>query len=401
MAVTIQQQASVLTPAYNDAIYILSSNNTSQDNFKYVVDIYVGGVKVDRMLIPPHPTHLTGLANVAPLLESRVTKDILIGDDRILENTSSNVEYTLKFGEAYGTTGTTIYADLTVLTGKFMWNSVFDYEDYCVYSSGDYVSSSGSPTNFLTNKPSSGDVMTDDNAWLYFNDFALKSSYVKVTTRNSSLATIGTWNIANNITTKRFLRVPSGPANLNIIPNGQLSSGSQPIIVGTEYDYHLQAFDTANNAITNKYYYTLVTNCSRYTKKRFQFLNKLGGYDFFDFTLVSKDLVDIERSTYKKNLGSYASANSYTYSPKDRAITTFHTQVKDKLSIQSDWVRESVMAWLEELITSPDVLYDDGTYLIPVNITNTTFEKKKEVNEKLFNLSIEYTLSYDRSRQRI
>jgi RNAse (barnase) inhibitor barstar len=189
-------------------------------------------------------------------------------------------------------------------------------------------------------------------------------------------------------------------ANLNTIPNSQFTSGAQPVITGAEHSYSIVLLDSANNAISERYYYTVANNCSRYPKKRFQFLNELGGYDFFNFTLVSKENVDIERSNYKKTLGT-ASTTRYTYSPNDRANTQFHTRMKDKISVQSDWVTEAQMLWLEELMTSPDVLYDDGTYLIPVNITNSSFERKQEVNEKLFNLTIEYTLSYDRYRQRL
>ena len=216
----------------------------------------------------------------------------------------------------------------------------------------------------------------------------------------SDLSTLGTWKVDNKFLTKKFLRMPSGCANLNTIPNAQFILGSQPVILGTEHSYSIQLFDAANNPVSEKYYYTLVDNCSRYEKRRLQFLNKLGGYDFFDFTMVSKEASDIERSTYKKSLGTYGSS-SFTYTANDRGYSQFHTRIKDKVSIQSDWVRESVYEWLEELVTSPDVYLDDGTTLIPINITNTSFERKKEVNEKLFNLQLEYTLSYDRYRQRL
>jgi hypothetical protein len=106
-----------------------------------------------------------------------------MSDNRILPNTNSNVEYVLKFGEAYGTTGTTIYPDLHVTGTKYLWNAVFDYEEIAVYSSGDYMTSSGSPCAFLTNKPSSGDIMSDDNAWLYWNDINLNTVSFYIVTR--------------------------------------------------------------------------------------------------------------------------------------------------------------------------------------------------------------------------
>jgi hypothetical protein len=398
MAITVRQQPANLFPAYNDAVYIVTSSNVAQPNFKFVADIYVNSVKVDRMLIPPHPTELSGKVNVSPLLESRVSVDISADDNRILPNNNSNVLYEVKFGEAYGSSGTVIYPNLTNISGKYLWNAVLDYPTFCNYTSGDYIG------NFLTEHPylkSGMDLMVDDNAWLYWNNYNLDTSYVKVMTYNSANTLIGTFKIDNKYSTSRFLRIPTGPYNILNIPDAQFTLGVQPILTGAESYYTVQTFNSSNVLISSLARYNIVDNCSRYEKRRLQFLNELGGYDTFNFTLVSKETMDIERSIFKKDLGSYGSSYSFVNSPNDRAYSQYHTKIKDKVSIQSDWVTQDQLAWLEQLVTSPDVRLDDGLYLIPINITNTSFEKKKVVNEKLFNLQLEYTLSYDRYRQRL
>ena len=398
MAITVRQQPANLFPAYNDAVYIVTSSNVAQPNFKFVADIYVNSVKVDRMLIPPHPTELSGKVNVSPLLESRVSQDINLSDNRILPNNNSNVLYEVKFGEAYGSSGTIVYPNLTTISGKYLWNAVLDYPTFCNYSSGTYIG------DFLTEHPylkSGMDLMVDDNAWLYWNNYNLDTSYVKVMTYNSVGTLIGTFKIDNKYTSSRFLRIPTGCYNILDIPDSQFILGLQPILTGAESYYTVQTFNSSNVSISNLARYNIVDNCSRYEKRRLQFLNELGGYDTFNFTLVSKETMDIERSMFKKDLGSYGSSYSFVNSPNDRAYSQYHTRIKDKISIQSDWVTQDQLAWLEQLVTSPDVRLDDGLYLIPINITNTSFEKKKVVNEKLFNLQLEYTLSYDRYRQRL
>lgn len=398
MAITVRQQPANLFPAYNDAVYIVTSSNVAQPNFKFVADIYVNSVKVDRMLIPPHPTELSGKVNVSPLLESRVSVDINLSDNRILPNNNSYVQYEVKFGEAYGSSGTVIYPNLTNISGKYLWNAVVDYPTFCNYSSGDYIG------DFLTENPlskSGMELSVDDNAWLYWNNYNLDTSYVQVRTYNSANTLIDTFKIDNKYTTSRFLRMPTGPYNILNIPDAQFILGVQPIITGSVAYYTVQTFDSSNTDISDRIQYNIIEYCTRYEKRRLQFLNELGGYDTFNFTLVSKETMDIERSMYKKDLGSYGSSYSFVNSPNDRAYSQYHTKIKDKVSIQSDWVTENQLAWLEQLVTSPDVRLDDGTYLIPINITNTSFEKKKVVNEKLFNLQLEYTLSYDRYRQRL
>ena len=399
--ITIVQECSPLMPGYNELIYLVNSSNKSQANFKYVCDVYVAGVKVDRLDTPPHPSYGTGMFNPSRIIESYISKDIAMTDTGITHNPNSYINYQLRFGESYGasSSGVTVYADMTLTGQKYIWNGVYDYQDACVYSSGDIIAAPSNNTKFQTNKPSSGDIEIDDNSWLYWCNFNLDTDYAKIITRNSSLATIGTWKVSLKTAGLRFLRMPTG-INMNSIASGSLSLGVQPILTGTEHSYSIQIFDSSNRALTELYYYTIVSNCSKYTKTRLQFLNKKGGYDFFDFNKVSKWNSDIEKYNYKKSLGSYTSSTSFAYNVNDRANTQFHTKIKDKITLESDWVTEAQMIWLEELLTSPDVYLENGTSLIPINITNTSFERKKQVNKHLFNLQIEYTFSYDRYRQR-
>jgi len=274
MAITVRQQPANLFPAYNDAVYIVTSSNVAQPNFKFVADIYVNSVKVDRMLIPPHPTELSGKVNVSPLLESRVSVDINLSDNRILPNNNSNVLYEVKFGEAYGSSGTIVYPNLTTISGKYLWNAVVDYPTFCNYSSGTYIG------DFLTENPyvkTGMELMVDDNAWLYWNNYNLDTSYVKVMTYNSVGTLIGTFKIDNKYTTSRFLRIPTGCYNILDIPDAQFTLGVQPILTGAESYYTVQTFNGSNVSISSLARYSIVDNCSRYEKRRLQFLNELGG----------------------------------------------------------------------------------------------------------------------------
>jgi len=195
--------------------------------------------------------------------------------------------------------------------------------------------------------------MVDDNAWLYWNNYNLDTSYVKVMTYDSLGTLLDTFKIDNKYSTSRFLRIPTGPYNILNIPDAQFTLGVQPIITSEVDHYTVQTFNSSNVGISGDAEYKIFENCSRYEKRRLQFLNELGGYDTFNFTLVSKETMDIERSMFKKDLGSYGASYSFVNSPNDRAYSQYHTRIKDKVSIQSDWVTEEQLAWLEQLVTSP------------------------------------------------
>lgn len=406
MAITVLQVPAPLMPAYNELPHLITSTNKTQANFKYICDIYINSVLVDRLDCPPHPTYGTGLFNPARIIENYVNNDLDLTTYGFGTNSNSYTGYVLKFGESYGlsSSGVTNYPNLSVTGTKYVWNSVYDYEDYCSYSSGT-INAGSSSSRFLTNRPSSGDIQFTENAYLYCNTMTSGTiDYATIITKDSSNATINTVKINNQFKAypteaSRFLRFSSGPNNINQILPGYITLGSQPIINSTDYAYTIQFFNASNVAVTEQHRYTINSPCTKYTTYRVHFLNKLGGYDSFTFFKQNSFKSDITKSNFKSNLG-VQTASSQTYSSSQRAITQYNTKIKDTVSCNSDWVSEAQITWLEELVTSPDVYVEKSGTLVPINILNTTHERKLLVNQKLFNLKIDFQYSYERTRQR-
>jgi len=51
------------------------------------------------------------------------------------------------------------------------------------------------------------------------------------------------------------------------------------------------------------------------------------------------------------------------------------------------------------MISSPVVYWENDGVLIPINIINSAYDKKKVVNEKMFNIILEAEFTYNRYRQ--
>ena len=79
----------------------------------------------------------------------------------------------------------------------------------------------------------------------------------------------------------------------------------------------------------------------------------------------------------------------------------------EKMSLNSDWFRDDAeAAWLEQLFISPEVYiingYDAtdtapaeyGHYMIPVTVTEKTYDRYTEANDKVaqYNIEIEYAI---------
>jgi len=152
-------------------------------------------------------------------------------------------------------------------------------------------------------------------------------------------------------------------------------------------------------AVTEQHRYTVNTDCTKYTTYRIWFLNKLGGYDVFTFYKQNTFNSEIKRETYKANLGTQT-ATTQSYTAQQRAITQYNTKIKDTVSCNSDWITEAQSLWLEELVTSPDVYVEKNGVLVSINIQNSNYERKYQVNKHLFNLKIDFQYSYERQRQR-
>ena len=143
-------------------------------------------------------------------------------------------------------------------------------------------------------------------------------------------------------------------------------------------------------AVTEFQNYKIVENCSIYDNVRLVFLNRLGGYDYFNFTLDSKSSLNIERSTFKKLL-------DFDYSIGDRGETTFAQKGEETLVINSDWITEEESVWLEELVSSREAFQVIGTDIYPIQILDTTYEVKSKLREQIFNLSITFKYSFNKN----
>jgi hypothetical protein len=107
---------SVISIATNVPFYYKgTSNNSSQPNFKYIIDIFTGTTYINRIKIIPR-TDGSVLIDPVKLLENNVYYNFeLLKTNGIPNNGES---YTLNFGEEYGELNhnNRIYSGLTSIT---------------------------------------------------------------------------------------------------------------------------------------------------------------------------------------------------------------------------------------------------------------------------------------------
>ena len=145
--------------------------------------------------------------------------------------------------------------------------------------------------------------------------------------------------------------------------------------------------------------FNVVDPCTKYESIRIHFLNKLGGFDSFTFDLLSRENNAIERKKYRRNVGAYSGA-TYIYNDLQRSNIIYDTQVSETMILNSNWINDAEAVWLEELLTSPITYMETANGIEVVNVTDSAYETKKTVNDKLFNLQISIEKTYLKTRQR-
>lgn len=425
MGVTIIQTPEQFTPGYNEQVFVTSGTTAGKNNYQFIFNIYnAAGTKiVPSIKIPPRPSDSWAVFDAGRIIEAYLASDIAIltnGNEGFKTNDNSYYAYTVKVGEEFdaSTTGVTAYPDQVTSSGTiYAWNAAYPFQEFHDYNPTTRLGSFSIPTarRILS---SIGDIVSantykkinlDENEWMYSmvnSGNVYTSLYIVVsdTSGNSTIFLISNPYTALPTTQSRFVRVPIGTRNINKIPAGSITNllGFPPIIKSDSKVYSVNFCDTILNPTSEAILYSITDNfssdCSKYDNYRFHFLNKYGGFDSFTFNKLSRITEDIERKQYKKLYGS--TSGRWSYNNYDRGITTYNTSIKDKLTLNSDWITEVEATWLEQLIASPEVYWDNNDELWAVNITNSAYEKKKKVNDLIFNLTIEVEITQKRFTQR-
>lgn len=404
MAITIEQSTETFNPGYNDIVYVISSTNSGNTNFKYVVDVKINSESF-RLTLFPHPSLGSAFVNIGKIVETYLSSDIDLDAYGFQNNVNSIVDFEVEIGEQYGEP-VVVFPDL-VSASASAWNGVIDFLEFQSYTGAGYRMDGSGVQPYLTNQPTNVVIRDNENAFVAgITGTSGIIGYTEIITKDSTGSTIQTVEVQNPFTDidvfeSEMVRFGCGTKNLNLIAGSLLQLGSQPIITDSVASYTVQWRQLTGGAVSIVQTYTINNECTKNNLYRFHFLNKKGGFDSFTFYRADTKRVSIQRSSYKKNAASLTAADTYGYTTKARTNIAYNTTLKDSISVLSDWITEEDSTWLEELITSPEVYLEDETYgLVSVNISNSTYDFKQIATEKLFNLRISFTYGYDRYRQR-
>lgn len=431
-----QQFRTVYNPV-EIVLYETVSQTRNYPGFAYLIDVKDGSTLLGRLKVPP-TTNALGRFDLSGIMQSYISNNLGTLANTLTSvygNTDSFKNFTLEFGWVHYNTGSATYdipqtvtfPDLTTGTSYDLLTfngslpryrrDVVNFYDWQYNNYYQKYTENGGNRKFLTNSPNGGEelnpnnqkVMLTDEGFIYsLLDFAndpITKISIEEYNSNSNIISTTTLNVPG-LSTFNHIAIPVAPASLNKVSASMIDTGSQPIISANAASYRINLLNSTSLA-SERFYYNIDSEC-RYETRRLEFLNSLGGFDYFNFTKVSRHTEEIERKFFQTTLNDLAADGSIDYSISNREKVQYYTKSKPKMKLTSDWIDYNTYNWLLELIESPEVYLMDSYTApsgnteirrIPVKNIEGNWEEKVSNVDKVFNLELNLEFGIDNIRQ--
>jgi hypothetical protein len=403
MAISITQEPQVFQPACNPFVWVFESDQTTQPNFSFIVELYV-----DFVLVSTHQV-FNESGNYAKFDASGELRALLTSEmvttGALLTFYDPAISFVnIKIYEKYGTPPVLQPGGINGNVSR-AWNASLRHPDFISFDYNDYAISRLNPNSgnvlFLTDFPRTRKYFVG----LY------ESAFLTFLNRGGSANTdieLKLYDITNTLIASDTVVVTLA---LNI---GVIDCAPQNLITNTSVtllDFQSCAYYTVRakagpelfgiySGYSELFTFWIDTECHRYDTHRLHWLNKLGGWDSFTFTLVSTNSTKVLTSDYQRERGQWdTSGTAWEYTRYHGEQMAFNKYATDTTVLNSDYIHESVQQWLvRDLYESPKVYLEvtPGAFE-PVKVTNEDFTLKQRRVDGLIRevVNMERTYTYN------
>lgn len=305
----------------------------------------------------------------------------------------------LKVTETGATTGS-----YTAFNGAL---STKEYRDYTPFS---YTLNEFYQGRFLSTLPNTDNLdemyQIELDSECVVGGFATKSvgnnPNLIVNTYSKSNANVGRYKINSSSTgDTEFLQFGVGTLNITDAPTNVIF-GNATVFNDDVYYYSVKTQNQSNFDTSRPLYFKIKSECSKHPKWKIIFADSMGAYIPFNFNFGSKRTVNINRKQVGRLIGKYDPGTStYQIATNEREKATIASNYLETVTVNSGWITENESEFLKQLfITNDAYLVEDETYnWIAISITNTSYDFKTTVKDRLFNISLTFTYSVSDSSQ--
>ena len=417
MALTIQDQptTNIPEPSFAPIEYLVNSDNTTQSGFKVIASLFTDptgdNTKIATLQLNTIPSATQVVTDIQNIIQSFVSSDysILTGDTVDISQ-SALKEFKIAFQEYYSGA-----LQGSAVSGNTFdsWNSSPKYIEWADLSGGtkDYQNWSIEDASAETDKEFLNGFEQDAE---WFN-LGKSNNFLKVRSaqkyqaswimRGGNSDTYKIYLLTMDDTFSTILQTTMTAANtagLYTLDVGasEIAShswGTTPVMTNVKY-YALRILNFTEDVWATKTIMFEIDDCENtYTDYELHWLNRKGGYDSFVFSGKSNQTTNITKNFAKYNTRTIG-ASSITHNTYAQRKRAFHTSLKDNYALNSRLLKDFEVEGLEDLFSSPEVFWKNGSNFMAVNVTGSTFEHAKSENGQVY--SMEVSMEVDNSDKR-
>jgi len=124
------------------------------------------------------------------------------------------------------------------------------------------------------------------------------------------------------------------------------------------------------------------------------YVDRMGSFQSFAFQLKTYEKGQISREMYNQHVDGQVVSNEWEYSSTAMGNRTYNINVSNTLELNTNWMDQYDADRFQELLTSPQVFYYDGTNpLRACTIDATSFENFRQRNKNLIKQSVTIKLA--------
>jgi hypothetical protein len=361
-------------------VYDANAVDTDLTDYKYVAEVYINGsvdpVHVERVY--PRPDTGQGLFNFSALVRSYIRpkydlNDAVIGA-KIINIPDFYATVIVKIREEYdGEVGEVVLTD----TARVFFNH--------------YDGKAGSAVSWLVeylNKPATARHRTIRMPFgcprFFVPVFRSTSDGfdVVVTAQDAATITAGYTPYSNDL-----YIINIAPAAINAFTAGHIAP------TDTHYTVNIDGEVFNVELICKGLYHNYCLH----------FIGQSGGWETALFNKARKRSKEIERKEYRQPAyrTSESGCSFATGNVQHAQRSVYAKTWTEKMRLTTDWLTDQDHEWLETLLQSPLVYMDDGVNIVPVVITNSNYDIKEWINDRITPVAVdvEFTGQYNAQYQ--
>ena len=355
-----------------------------------VANTFLVGDQINISQALPGPTANPNLEGLFTVLVANPTFIVVNSLWALITNASTGGDITYADGRK------TVTRDLLLDRNNFVFNGAFKWVDWPSYDYQDYMLN-GFQDQFLTSLPPANYFATlSQDLWL--NAVADGSP--------TPPDTMVFENDGGNI----FEKNVTATAHVSGISVGPNNFGTLALVFGTgnliepTTTFYTVSYER-NGFPSSKKYKINIDRRIRTTEYSILFLDKLGSWGSFAFTLNSYEKGTVTREQFNRDVAGYINgSNQWDYALTDRGITNTYVSTDTTIDLATDFMTIDMATYFTELISSPFTFVKQASYAVdcddPIstdyiscNIITSDFQVYNQRNKNLIKQNITIKLA--------